>query len=311
MYPSPYSTRGTLDTYTKMFQTKGGTVMNSNAVSNFYANPDLKPEIHKELEVGIEGRFWKNKIGIDVSLYNKDSEDLIINLELDPSTGYTSSTINSASIQNKGIEAILNVIPVQTQNLTWDISANFTLNRSEVTKIADGIDQVLIAGASWLGNFAQPGLPFNMIWGAPIMRNYGTLAVEDVPYDERKNYDPIISAAGIYQYAGTDGFLGDPNPDYVVNVTNTISYKWITLRAQVDHTVGGDIWGGTASTLTGRGILKYTGFDRFIPVVVTGVDKDGNVNNIQVTPNAHYWRDTGVWYDEQRMFDASIVRLRP
>ena len=97
-YPSPYSTRGTLDTFTKMFQTAAGSIMNSNAVSNFYANPNLKPEIHKELELGIEGRFWKNRIGIDVSLYTKDSEDLIIDLELDPSTGYTSSTVNSAAI---------------------------------------------------------------------------------------------------------------------------------------------------------------------------------------------------------------------
>ena len=110
-YPSPYSTRGTLDTFTKMFQTASGSIMNSNAVSNFYANPNLKPEIHKELELGIEGRFWKNRIGIDVSLYTKDSEDLIIDLELDPSTGYTSSTVNSAAINNKGIEAIVNVIP--------------------------------------------------------------------------------------------------------------------------------------------------------------------------------------------------------
>ena len=311
-YPSPYSTRGTLDTFTKMFQTAAGSIMNSNAVSNFYANPNLKPEIHKELELGIEGRFWKNRIGIDVSLYTKDSEDLIIDLELDPSTGYTSSTVNSAAINNKGIEAIVNVIPVQTQNFTWDISANFTLNRSEVTKIADGIDQVLIAGASFLGNFAKPGLPYNMIWGAPILRYYTdpNTTVEDIPYDQRKNYSPVTSSAGIYQYAGSDGFIGDPNPDYIVNVTNTISYKWISLRAQVDHTVGGDIWGGTASTLTGRGILEYTGFDRFVPVVVSGVDKDGNPNKVQVTPNAHYWRDTGVWYDENRIFDASTIRLR-
>ena len=121
-YPSPYYTRGSLATSTNVFQTAGGTTLNSNAVSNFFANPNLTPEIHKELELGIEAKFFKNRVGVDVSLYTKDSEDLIIDLDLDASTGYSTSTVNSASINNKGIEAIVNVIPVQTRNFTWDIT---------------------------------------------------------------------------------------------------------------------------------------------------------------------------------------------
>ena len=106
-YPSPYSTRGALATSTNVFKTLSGTTLNANAVSNFYANPGLTPEIHKELELGVEGRFFQNKVGVDLSLFTKDSEDLIINLDLDASTGYTSSTVNSASINNQGIEAIV------------------------------------------------------------------------------------------------------------------------------------------------------------------------------------------------------------
>ena len=68
-YPSPYSTRGSLATATKVFQTSGGTILNQNAVSNFFANPNLTPEIHKELELGIEAKFFKNRVGVDVSLY--------------------------------------------------------------------------------------------------------------------------------------------------------------------------------------------------------------------------------------------------
>ena len=81
---------------TNVFKTNSGTTLNSNAVSNFYANAGIKPEIHKELELGIEGKFLKNRVGIDISAYTKDSEDLIIDLELDQSTGYSSSTVNSA-----------------------------------------------------------------------------------------------------------------------------------------------------------------------------------------------------------------------
>jgi outer membrane receptor protein involved in Fe transport len=116
-YPPPYSTRGSLNTYTKIFQTSGGALLNSNAVSNFFANPDLTPEIHKELEFGIEGKFFQNKVGLDLSLFTKDSEDLIIDLDLDASTGYTSSTVNSASINNKGIEAIVSVNSCSVERL--------------------------------------------------------------------------------------------------------------------------------------------------------------------------------------------------
>ena len=59
-YPSPYSTRGSLYTNTNVFKTNSGTTLNSNAVNNFYANPGLSPEIHKEIELGIEGKFFKN-----------------------------------------------------------------------------------------------------------------------------------------------------------------------------------------------------------------------------------------------------------
>ena len=97
-YPSPYSTRGSLNTSTNVFKTGAGITLNSNSVSNFYANAGIKPEIHKELELGIEGKFLKNRVGIDISAYTKDSEDLIINLELDQSTGYSSSTVNLSLI---------------------------------------------------------------------------------------------------------------------------------------------------------------------------------------------------------------------
>ena len=89
-----------------------------------------------------------------------------------------------------------------------------------------------------------------------------------------------------------------------------MSYKFVNLRVQVDYVHGGDIWGSTASTLTGRGIAGETGFDRFVPVVAPGVQRDGSVNTVQITPNRHYWEHTGVFYDEHRMFDATTLRIR-
>tara|TARA_Y100000758_G_scaffold302911_1_gene272155 strand:- start:434 stop:3649 length:3216 start_codon:yes stop_codon:yes gene_type:complete len=311
-YPSPYSTRGSLNTNTNVFMTNSGTTLNSNAVSNFYANAGIKPEIHKELELGIEGKFLKNRVGIDISAYTKDSEDLIIDLELDQSTGYSSSTVNSASINNKGIEAIINVVPVQSRDFTWEITGQFSKLKSEVLSIADGISKVYVAGYTGRGNIAIPGMPFGIMEGSTISRDYGSLDgldVTQVHSDDRLNYTPFLDANGGYTYLGT-GMIGDPQPDFVYGVTNTLSYKWATIRVQFDHQVGGDMFTTTVSTMTGRGILGNTGFDRFVPVITSGLKLDGTPYTKQTTANQHYWPNTGVFYDEQSVYDASTMRLR-
>ena len=311
-YPSPYSTRGSLNTNTNVFMTNSGTTLNSNAVSNFYANAGIKPEIHKELELGIEGKFLKNRVGIDISAYTKDSEDLIINLELDQSTGYSSSTVNSASINNKGIEAIINVVPLQSRDFTWEVTGQFSKLKSEVLSIADGISKVYVAGYTGRGNIAIPGMPFGIMEGSTISRDYGSLDgldVTQVHSDDRLNYTPFLDANGGYTYLGT-GMIGDPQPDFVYGVTNTLSYKWATIRVQFDHQVGGDMFTTTVSTMTGRGILGNTGFDRFVPVITSGLKLDGTPYTKQTTANQHYWPNTGVFYDEQSVYDASTMRLR-
>ena len=311
-YPSPYSTRGSLYTNTNVFKTNTGTTLNSNAVSNFYANAGIKPEIHKELELGIEGKFLKNRVGIDISAYTKDSEDLIIDLELDQSTGYSSSTVNSASINNKGIEAIISVVPVQSRDFTWEITGQFSKLKSEVLSIADGISKVYVAGYTGRGNIAIPGMPYGIMEGSTISRDYGSLDgldVTQVHSDDRLNYTPFLDANGGYTYLGT-GMIGDPQPDFVYGVTNTLSYKWATIRVQFDHQVGGDMFTTTVSTMTGRGILGNTGFDRFVPVVTNGLKLDGTPYTKQTTANQHYWPNTGVFYDEQSVYDASTMRLR-
>ena len=311
-YPSPYSTRGSLNTNTNVFMTNSGTTLNSNSVSNFYANAGIKPEIHKELELGIEGKFLKNRVGIDISAYTKDSEDLIIDLELDQSTGYSSSTVNSASINNKGIEAIISVVPVQSSDFTWEVTGQFSKLKSEVLSIADGISKVYVAGYTGRGNIAIPGMPFGIMEGSTISRDYGSLDgldVTQVHSDDRLNYTPFLDANGGYTYLGT-GMIGDPQPDFVYGVTNTLSYKWATIRVQFDHQVGGDMFTTTVSTMTGRGILGNTGFDRFVPVITSGLKLDGTPFTRQTTANQHYWPNTGVFYDEQSVYDASTMRLR-
>ncbi len=295
-YPNPYQTRSVLATIPNAFIKRDGTVLNFNSVSDRSGNPDLKPEIHRELELGIEGRFLNDQVGLDLSLYKKTSEDLIIDLDLDPSTGFTNTTVNSAEIENQGIEVMVNIKPIVNNNTIWSITGNFTSNKSEVISLAPGIDQILIDGYTTLGNYAIPGEPYGVIQSDMVLRD--------------DNGEPIMDAIGVYQPDPEIGITADPNPDFTVSVINQVSWKWITFRFQFDYQEGGDIYGATASTLYSRGILEETDFDRFVPVVVKGVKDDGTPNDFQITSNNHFWRDAGVFISENRMFDATHFRLR-
>ena len=184
--------------------------------------------------------------------------------------------------------------------------------RSEVLSIADGVEKIYVGGYVGRGNIAIPGLPYGIMEGDIIKRDYGSLDGTDhlqVSWDDRLNYIPIVNSNGGYQQLGF-GVIGDPNPDYVYGVTNTLTYKWVTARVQFDAAVGGDVFSTTSSTLLGRGILEETGFDRFVPVVTRGLTNDGSPNVKQTTANAHYWPNTGVFYDENSVYDASVMRLR-
>jgi len=304
-YPSfPYNTRSVLNTNSNATQTVDGATVQTMSSDNTFGNLNLTPELHSELEIGVEGKFFDSRIGMDLSLYNKNSSDLIIDLEMDPSTGFTRSTVNAAELNNKGIELGLNAIPLRMGDFDWALTVNYTKNISNIESILDldndgeeDVDQVLISGLTFLGNFGMPGRQYGMIQGASIQR------------DEDGN--PIVSSSGTYQQDPIQGVIGNPNPRYNMSVINTFGWKnLVSLRVQFDYVNGGRIWGSTASTLTGRGIAKETDFDRFIPIVANGVDSDGNPNTEQITPNRHYWEHTGVFYDEHRMFDGTTLRLR-
>lgn len=295
-YPNPYQTRNILGLATRNFITNDGTTINTNSVDNRFGNPDLQPELHSEWEVGLETRLFNNRFGIDLSLYDKQSSDLIIDLDLDPSTGFENTTINAAEISNRGIELGVDLSVVQTSNVRIALNANFTRNVSNVEKLADGIDQLVFSGYSNLGNFAIVDQPYGIIQGEVIAR------------DEAGNR--IVQSNGTYLTAPDLGILGDPNARYVANYGISMDIKGIMINALMTYSDGGIMYSTLPSTLMARGILQETDFDRYVPVVAPGVKEDGTPNDIQITSTQHYWQNGGVFQDEMRVYDASYLKLR-
>ncbi len=292
-YPNPYQTRNTLSTATNVFVRNG--TLNTNSVSNRLGNRLLGAEKHRELELGLEARFLQNRVGIDLSLYRKKSEDLIIDLDLDPATGYTNTTVNAAEITNKGVELGVNLTPIRGK-FTWQADLNFTHNEGTVDAIAEGVNQVVIDGYSNLGNFAVPGLPFNTIQGSAFERGADGTSL-------------LVDAQGSYISNPNTVPIGDPNPSYTANWINTFSWNGLSFGFQFSYQKGGDIYSSTVQALLARGNTVDTDVDRFLPIILPGVKEDGTPNDIQgyigdLFFNAYFGaREGGI-------FDGTNIRLR-
>lgn len=95
----------------------------------------------KEYEVGLDLRFLQNRLGLDVTFYNRETTDQIMPVTISPSSGYTTQYMNLGCIRNRGIELMANVVPVRTKDFEWNVNVNWTLNRSKVVRLGNGLEE--------------------------------------------------------------------------------------------------------------------------------------------------------------------------
>jgi outer membrane receptor protein involved in Fe transport len=298
-FPDAYKTIIGLRTETKAFLETDGTVVNTIAPDRELGNKNLKPELIKEIEFGLEGKFFNNRLGIDLSLYDKRSTNLIVDRDLDPASGYDVTSDNVAEVSNKGIELGLNigVLRSKTNGLSWELSVQYTKNRNIVESLGLGnVKKLVIAGFTNLGNFAVPGSPYGVIYGSSILR------------DANGNY--VVGGDGNYVRGNDISEIGDPNADWRSTVINEISYKNITFGFQFEYQKGGDIYSTTAAALLSRGLTEDTNFDRSGTFVLPGVNQNGNINTTQIGVTQYGFNNSGFFINEQAIYDATNLRLR-
>ena len=280
-------------------------------------NPELKPEFTREYEFGVEANLWNNRISLDVAYYDKSTTDQIIGIQSAPASGFTNRVINAGEVTNKGLEASLSVTPVQLDNsFKWTVSSVFTMNENLVVSLGDtSLDQIIIGGFSNLGITHRAGLPYGQILGSDILR------AEDDGL-------PLINpSTGLYIDDPEPRIIGDPNPDFQWSVTNSVSFKGITLSFLFDWKKGGDQYCFTCAQIRGRGISTETTElpgGREVGRVLPGwlADAEGEFllddqeeripNNVLVTVNDYYFIDGlgSAGANIHNVFDASTIRLR-
>ncbi len=317
-FPGPYNTRPTLALGTAQFTTGSGQVINVNSSGGLgtgldvFPNPDLKPELHREFEAGVEANMWDNRINLEVSVYKRDSKDQILGKILDPSTGFDRTTINAGQIDTKGIEVDLGLnILRNSEGFQWSSNFNFTADQNEVIDLPDG-DDVFIAGFSNLGNYAIEGQPLGVLRGSFAVRDdQGNLLIN--PQDGN-----IIDSDAL----GLDNeIIGDPNPDWRIVNSNTFSYKGLSLAAQLEYTHGGDFNSTTIGNLLRRGVTTDTQ-DREGTFIIPGVLADPNTGQVlldgngNAIPNTIQQGTNEIYFlnfldpSGQTIYDGSVWRLR-
>ncbi len=288
------------------------------SVSNGANDPNLKPEFTTEIELGTQVSFFKRRIDVDFSWYNRNSTNLIAPISIPSSSGYATFNTNYGRINNTGIEIDLTVRPVQTRNLTWSIHGAFTRNRNIVKELIEGVDRLSLRPVfNNFGPYLEAGKPFGFLRGEKVLRDSATGAILINP-----------GTGGMIKSNELD-MIGDPNPDYKLGITNSVSYKGFFLSALFDMTIGGDLNTVTVSQILSRGVSLDTK-DRLSNWIIPGIYGDPSTgkailnggkpipNAVAITTNDLYFSpntNNGATFGgntaaEWNTYDATVYRLR-
>lgn len=255
------------------------------ALSTTLPNSELEPEFLKSFEVGVDLKFLKNRLGIDLTWYDNKNEKLILAVPIAKSSGYYAANLNAATMVNKGIELTLKGVPVQSKSLNWNIDVNFTKNVNEVIELAEGVDNVFLAGFVGSQTRAVVGQSYGSIFGNDWKRDAnGNILIVD---------DPNAWNYGYPESAEDETNLGNVMPDWTMGINNNISWKGVSLSFLFDIKKGGKMWNGTKGAMYFFGTHKDTESrgDGAVYVFEGVKMSNGQPNDIKVAKDINWYRN--------------------
>ena len=261
---------------------------------------DLKNELTISRELGMDLRFFQDRLGIDLTYYHSTTKNQIIPIPVSRGSGYSTKMINAGELSNQGIELLLNIAPIRNpKGFNWDITVNFSRNRSKVVSLVEGVTSLSLLDHSYVGIEARPGEEYGNIVGFKYLRT--------------EDGQLLLNSLGRFQNTTTREILGNIQPDFLGGISNVFSYKGFSLGGLIDIRKGGQIFSYTKYQEMANGTGKFTQ-ERQDEMIIEGVimDADGKYikNTIPVSPLEYYapraWSNIG----EEFVIDADYVALR-
>lgn len=310
--PSPYNLYNT-----RKFEFESG--IRKPVVNTIKMNDMLKPEIKTSYELGLDMKFLNNRLGFDFTYYYSVTRNQ--SMLVDAAAPWSQQWVNAGKILNRGVEMMVYTTPIQTKDLTFNLNMNFAHNRSIVKELAPGVQRIYFNGDN--------NMPVRV--GAVVGGKLGDIYANNL----MKRNDAgqvIVNAQGLPQPATGNGNLeqyllsnpiGNIQPDLLMSVIPSLTFKGISLTAMFDMRFGGSIMSvsegmatsvGTSERTLNRGEYEEISGVKDYYMVVPGVKEDGSINDIPVSAQAYY-STIGIYksqkgYAEEFIHSASYIKLK-
>jgi TonB-linked SusC/RagA family outer membrane protein len=261
-------------------------------------NPDLKPLTSTTYEGGLEAKFLNNRLGLDITLYNRKTTDDIVTTNIAVSSGYTSALLNVGELSNKGVELLITGTPVRKADFGWDVSYNMAYNKSKIERLAEGIQGIDV------GSGVGGGLVRNV-----LDRPYGTV------WGYRKKTDPsgnvVFNTASGYAVRGDLEEIGQGTPPLTMGITNNFRYKNFSLNILIDGKFGSIVYSNLYQYAYRFGLPQETLPGRDTGVTVEGVTPEGAAfTKTWKKEEVDTYYDNDKNYTAMFMFNNDFVKLR-
>jgi TonB-linked SusC/RagA family outer membrane protein len=278
-----------------------------NITQSAIPNKLLKPVRITEQEIGLDLRFLNNRVGLDVAVYNKKTEDDIVDVAISSSTGYLSRIVNIGKLSNKGIELLITATPVKSKKFSWHSSFNIAFNNNKVLALVPPQNNPTPVSNDAVPRFGNSvsiqhivGLPYAQITGYSYKRDsIGQIVYDTSGFPSRSDMLPVPLGSAIYKTTG--GF------------NNELTYKNVTLSFLFDFKYGAKIYSGTNFTYYYHGHHIKTLEGRETGYIGKGVTEDGKTNTKSV-PSQNYFQNLtffgGPTIAEEFVYDASFIKFR-
>jgi len=302
----------------KALQTINGSVP-SLTLTSPYGNDNLKAETKYEREIGLETRFFEDRIGFDISLYSNTVKNQIMNLATAASVGATSQIVNVGEIGSKGVEIAFNATPLNGQ-FKWMTRFNVSFNTSKVNSLAPSVPQLIFYDSeqSALRIVAKVGEELGNIYVYPRAKNaQGQFLINDdgLYVIDKTKYEKV----------------GSIMPKAVGGFSNTLMYKNFALDFTIDYRLGGKMVSNPTKYMMGAGMfentmqyrdaehggLTYTADSKTYNdgVLLEGVNQTTGQTNTKVIDAATYYMNTfgwgyDAWNEKGSVFNNSYIKLR-
>lgn len=263
------------------------------------ANLNLKNELTRSIELGLNLAFLKNRIELDATVYQNNTTNQILSLATPVESGVASQQINAGEIRNRGIELALSGKPIYNDRFKWNSTITFSKNVDKVLSLAPGVQEFNLEGAMGtdVRSVAIPGQEYGIIMTKYGYARYQALDANGNKINDPKNGMPVLNSSGFYVRSDSyqnQGYVrvGKIAPDFLSSFRNTFTYKNLSLDVLIDARVGGDFLSATYNYGVQSGVLASTLYGRDPNNGGIAFKDASGVDRVGVIPNGVFGQNT-------------------